>query len=90
MNYNEIKQKVEELKSETFILYNENAECRNTVSKYELEKSNESYSNKHFTVFHGEVATQTKYILSPYFTDTQIDFFLTGELVRKWSNDDVC
>ncbi|KAK3889296.1 hypothetical protein Pcinc_006682 [Petrolisthes cinctipes] len=28
-------------------------------------------------------------ILSPFFTDTQIDFFLTGESVRKWSDDDV-
>lgn len=85
----ELKNKLLKQTLDNATLLKENTEYKTLVSQYNLEKAKQNYANKRITAFHEEVEKQLRDILSPYFTDNQINFFLTGEPVRKWSNDDI-
>ncbi|KAK4298244.1 hypothetical protein Pmani_029402 [Petrolisthes manimaculis] len=86
---NDIKKKLLKQSLDNDILLKENTEYKNLISKYNLEKAKQSYANKPITAFHEEVEKHMRDILSPFFSDTQISFFLTGESVRKWSDEDI-
>lgn len=84
-----LEQKVCELSVDLNLLRKDHDQSMNIVSQYELENAKASYSKKDILEHHDETSNQLRDILHPYFTDTQIDYFLTQDPVRKWSEDDI-
>lgn len=58
------------------------------VTKYELH-NRRIKNGKNVLEMYDEVSAQVKDLLFVYFTDTQIDFILTGMPVRKWTTNDI-
>ncbi|KAK4295516.1 hypothetical protein Pmani_031930 [Petrolisthes manimaculis] len=65
-----------------------NIHLQELVTKYELQNSKINIENNVIEEY-DKVAARMKDVLSTYFTETQIDFFLTSIPIRKWSNDDI-
>lgn len=67
-------------------LQSSNLGLKDFISKHNLEAC---YSNKGIIKLHDDTSGTIRDLLSPYFTDTQITFFINQEPVRKWTSDDI-
>lgn len=88
--YNHLEQRLCEMSEEMKVLRTNHDHYRDVASQYELQSAKEKLGKKRSIVeLYDEVSSQLRDVLHPYFTDTQIDYFVTQEPVRHWSEEDI-